>query len=87
MVKKIAGLLFVYVYTGKHLIQASIRMNTHAFLSVVHMFDGSVLLDLYVESVGLVVLGHHLARLDDSALFGQVLFAETLVSIVSNRFC
>jgi len=45
---------------------------------MVNVRDGAILVDMYVEPILLEVLGNHLAWLDDSALFGKVLFAENL---------
>lgn len=47
-------------------------------LTVLHVRDGAVLVDVDVEAIGLKVLGHHHAGLDDAVLLGQVFLAEAL---------
>lgn len=38
----------------------------------------AVFLDVYVQSVGYEVLSYHHARLNDTALLGEILLAEVL---------
>lgn len=40
--------------------------------------DGPVLLDMDVESPGIIVLGNHRVGMDDPGLFRQIAFAEVL---------
>lgn len=43
--------------------------------------DSSILLEVHVEPVLMEVLGHHLTRLNDTALLGQVFLAKVLAEV------
>lgn len=48
------------------------------FLTVLNVADGTILLEVDVEPVGLEVLGDHGARLNNAAFLWEVLLAEAL---------
>jgi hypothetical protein len=70
----------------KHIVEGNIAtcilLGCHhdytASLTVLDVADGTILLDVHVQSVGHVVLGDHHARLDDSVLLRKVSLAKVL---------
>lgn len=54
------------------------RMVRCGHLTVLDMGHGAVILDVDIQSVGVEVFGYHHARLNDTALLGEILLAKVL---------
>ena len=51
------------------------------------MRNRAILLQMHVEPLLPEVLGHHLARLDDAALLGEIFLAEVLADVGPGHAC